>query len=76
MKKTTQTEYKPTMNEILKATGNLNMPEMEMAYDAFELGEGFRGRQYGISAAFVAGMIYGARKAREKENPVAAPVVG
>lgn len=67
MKKATPIENKPTMNEILKATGNLDMPEMEMAHDAFELGEGFRGQQYGISAAFAAGMIYGARKTREKE---------
>lgn len=67
MKNTTAVK-KPTWNEILKGAGNLPVSEMEMAYEAFDLGRGFRGEMYGISAAFAAGMIYATRLEREKKK--------
>ena len=48
----------PTTEEIMEKTKNLPLNEARLAYMAYLTGPNGRSEQYGISAAFAAGVLY------------------
>lgn len=48
----------PTNEEIMRTAKDLAMDEARLAYEAYLIGKDGHSEQYGISAAFAAGVLY------------------